>query len=106
MAVDSMSVSIDKVIRWGMARPRLVAAVHAVVDLLPPLKEAIQRRVTKAVASPIYKLEIGGGNPTLDADRDGRKSGLGSYMQPKSGKRSVNEILDLIRNELNVSKEG
>jgi len=36
----------NRLINWGMAKPGLVKAIHIFVDLIPPLRSAIKRRVS------------------------------------------------------------
>jgi hypothetical protein len=49
-AVPPAPTFTDRLIRWGMARPRLVAVTHTMVDGMPPLRSAISRRVANVLA--------------------------------------------------------
>lgn len=44
-----MSLLSDRLINWSMAKPHLVSAIHLLVDFIPPLRFAIERKVSKVM---------------------------------------------------------
>ena len=44
-----MSLLSNRLINWGMTKPRLVNSVHSLVDFIPPLRLAIERRVSNVM---------------------------------------------------------
>jgi hypothetical protein len=51
--VSPLPTFTDRLIRWGIAQPRLVAATHAIVDDIPSLRSAISRRIANAMPAAV-----------------------------------------------------
>lgn len=82
MNVCSVITSMDALIKWGMSIPRLVHIVHRVVDYIPFLRRALEKRVSKAIdgKKPVVTISL---EETFDLNRDLSDSGRRAYLDLK-----------------------
>jgi hypothetical protein len=82
----------NRLINWGMAKPRLVNGIHIFVDFIPPLRSAIERRVSGVMEENNIANEAGSSTRFTTEDRTGTPLeatftpfGNSIYAQLKSG---------------------